>query len=231
VKLSDINPVVLYEATLPSTGKKVKYRPFNVKEERALLTAQVSEDVSVMLNTLSNVISSCVEPKQGLTPFDLEYMFLQVRSKSVGEDSSLVFTCGCGKETTVLFDIRKATVNIPKKEEMNLKLSSDMIFTMKYPLMDELTAIADEQDAEKKLILSIAASVDTVYYKETAIRVKDGDTEELIDLIINKLNGRQFDQLEKFIGAIPTVSLVVPWKCASCGKENSTTLEGIADFF
>lgn len=230
MKLSEINPTPLYDVVIPSTQKKAQYRPFFVKEERALLAAYESEDTSVMLNTLSQVVKNCVKTEQrDFTSFDVEYLFLQIRAKSVGEFSSLIFTCGnCEKPTTMNIDLRAAAVQKLDKQKI-ITLSDTLSLKMKYPSIDLLVEI-ESADTDKAIKNIIIGCIETVFVGSESLQVSEEPVEEIQEFL-ERLTTKQYDQLENFIVNAPTVELNIDWKCPGCGHKNLTELRGINSFF
>jgi hypothetical protein len=228
---STLNPTPIYECVLPSTGKKVKFRPFLVKEERALLAAQESEDVATLLATLHSVVSNCLVKKQELAVFDIEYLFLQIRAKSVEEFSKLSVECAkCNESTTINIDIRKAEVIGLTGLDKNIKLSDTLAVKMRFPTLDALAAITSANDPNKLTALTIAASIDTIFTETEALPVTEESDEKLI-LFLDSLTSKQYDLLETFVRSLPTVTLSVPWTCPACSGSNELKLQGINDFF
>jgi hypothetical protein len=231
MKLSELNPTPLYDVTVPSTGKKVKFRPFFVKEERALLAAYESEDSSVMLNTLLMIVKNCIVPEQkNLTAFDIEFLFLQIRAKSVGELSSLNFTCaGCAEKIPMNIDIRSAEVS-NLGESMNLHLSESLTLKMRYPSIDDIMAIENETDEHAVSMMVISAAIETIFSGSESIDVRDEPAQELL-AFIERLTAKQYAMLEEFIKNTPTVHLNIDWTCPKCKHSNQTHLKGLTSFF
>lgn len=228
--LTQLNPTPIYECTLPSTGKKVKFRPFLVKEERALLVAQESEDVSTLLNTLSNVIKSCIIKPPTLTVFDMEYMFLQIRAKSVGEYSQLLMTCdSCSAETIINIDIRSAVVHNADIDK-RIQLSPTLSIQMKFPSLEEMAEINATNDPNRIMELAVIASMAEIYTDKEAIAVDGEDPAKMVQFI-DTLTGAQFRKMEDFVKNTPTVTLSANWSCPKCNHVNEYTLKGLTDFF
>jgi ribosomal protein L44E len=236
MKLSEVNVTPLYPITIPSTKKKAKYRPFLVKEERALLAAQESENLGVMLETLRQVVTSCVEPSsavESMTTFDLEYIYTLIRCKSVGEFSDLIFRCDtCDDENAkakVSLDLRKVEVVFPEDVSNKIKLSDRIVVMMKYPSMEELAAIegSEENDAKDEAIKSC---IESIYVEDTVYHVKEERPEEL-NQFIESLTSRQFKMLEDFFDNIPTAQIPVKYTCPVCHKEHNKIVKGLNNFF
>ena len=145
-----------------SSKKKIKFRPFFVKEERALLAAQESEDVNVMLNTLNQIVKNCVEPKticDSLTIFDIEYLFIKIRSKSVDEFSNIIVACdSCKKQSPYRISLEEVNVVTPPEHTTSIKISGDIVVMMKYPTIEELMEI-ENNDAISSLDSFSSSSV------------------------------------------------------------------------
>jgi hypothetical protein len=231
MKLSEINPTPLYTIAVPSTGKKIQYRPFLVKEERALLAAYESEDAGVMLNTLMMVVKNCLTPQpKNLTTFDLEYLFLHIRAKSVGEYTMLNFTCEeCAKPTPFNVDIRKAEV-VGLEKDTVIALSDNLSIKMRYPSIEEVVGIDESASQEEALKKVIVMTMDTIFSGSEALNVRDEPADELASFV-ERLTSKQYRQLEEFILSTPTVQLNVDWTCPSCKHSNTINLKGLNNFF
>ena len=232
MKLSELNPTPLYDVTIPSTGKRASFRPFFVKEERALLAAYESENANVMLNTVVQVVENCIKPAQtSLTPFDIEYLFLQIRAKSVGEYSALLFTCGeCGQQTPQNIDIRMAEVDNLGNRNLTIQLSDTISIKMRYPTVSDLIDIQEQSDPDTALQRTISACMDTVFSGQEALCVREEPVQDIINFI-DTLTAKQFAVLESFVETIPTVRIDVEWECKHCRAKNDQTLRGLQNFF
>lgn len=227
LKLSEIDTSVYYQITIPSTGKTTKFRPFRVREERALLTAQESEDRFTMMNTIESVIKSCIVnlPKR-ITTFDAEYLFMIIRSKSVGEESEVVIKCkSCEKETPSVINVTEAKVN-GVATNLNIKLSDKLSVKMKYPTIDEVTSVVDSVDE----MAAIAAAIDIIYYGNESLEVNDDNRDEVIQFLLNR-SEEEMDKIVDFIDNIPSVSIEHKYRCIHCGTEDSIKIKGLSSFF
>lgn len=230
-----------YTMVVPSTDATVRYRPFLVKEEKALLIAQQSEDPIVMVETLKNVVKDCVLDKidiSKLATFDLEYMFMQIRGKSVGEAIDLVLACDedhgeQNEKARVNYTINISDIVVEKNPEHTNKISlyGDVGVVMKYPTVQDLKKLQDlnENDLDK-IFDVIAVSIDYIYDGQQLYYGKEQKHEELIDFLGN-LSSQQFMQVQKFFETMPKLSKQVEYTCPICGKHHSKTLEGIQSFF
>jgi hypothetical protein len=230
-----------YTMVVPSSGLTVKYRPFLVKEEKALLIAQQSEDMMVMVDTLKGVIKSCVMDKidlEKLATFDLEYMFTQIRGKSVGETVELVFPCdtdhGADNEkarSRVNIDLSTLTVEKGEGHNNKIELFDDVGVVMKYPTVDVIKKLEgiDINDLDKVFEI-MALSVDYIYQGEEIFYGKEQAFEDVVTFI-NNLTSEQFLKLQKFFETMPKLKKEIQYDCPVCGKHHVKVLEGIQSFF
>ena len=218
-----------YTDEVPSTGTKVKMTPFRVADEKALLIASESKDTKQMINALKSVIGNCVEgmPVDDMATFDLEYLFLKLRSVSVGETTEVGIKCKeCGGATKQSIDI--STVEVVKSESHNnkIKLDDNLMFIMKYPDVDNISLESSFDDVVKM----VSESVDTIFYGEEGIKITDAEKEDLVD-IINNLSSKHYKLLMEFFETMPKLRKDVTFTCEHCKTENKIALEGLADFF
>lgn len=225
-----------YTLNLPSTGKEVKYRPFLVKDEKNLLLAQQSEVEMTMMDTLKDVITGCVLSKdvkvEDLPIFDLEYIFTQLRIKSVGENVSLVFSCktGCGENTKIDFTIDpkliKGEGHTPK-----IELFDGVGIMMKYANVELLREISKlDLDDPIQILKLIVHSVDYIYDKDSVYHAKDQTEDELIKFVEN-LPREASLKIKQFFDTTPKLQQTVEYDCPNCGTHNVYTVEGIESFF
>ena len=229
ISLATIDTAVYYPVKIPSTGKKTKFRPFSVREERAFLTAHESDDLSTMLHTLETIVRNCVKdcPKD-LTTFDVEYLFIQLRAKSVGEVTEAVATCvHCGEKNPI--QIKLADVKlINDGQNKNVKLGDRLSVTMRYPSIAEVAEMSTVTEGlEEK---AVAASIESVFFDDQVFHVKEGDTKDIIEFIYNRTEA-EMAKLTAFVDNAPSVRLETNYKCKKCGKDNSVVVERLVDFF
>jgi hypothetical protein len=230
MKLSEISSRPVYTTTLPSTGRPVKFTPFSVKDERALLTAQESDNPHTILNTLVSVIKSCIRDDVKLSSFDVEFLFMQIRAKSVGEISTLNFICdSCQVQTPVMFDITKAEVAGVSKD-LVVQLNSGLSVKMKYIGIDELLELDSEQNSETILSKTISSSIEYIVTGDEIVQVKDEPIEEIAKFI-DDLPSREFNKLTEFIENSPTVSIQIKWQCSGCKLDHTSNLKGLSNLF
>jgi T4 bacteriophage base plate protein len=228
----------LYNVTIPSTKKEVKFRPFLVKEEKSLLLAQQSEDSKVMINTLKSIIENCIVDEidvNSLSIFDYEYLFTQIRAKSVGEIVELLFLCDtCDDEkakTQVNLDITKFQVDFPEGHDNKIELFDDVGIVMKNPSIDTLDKLEKLNDGDINSIFDVVAEcIDSIYTTEEVFNVKEQTKEEVIDFLEN-LTQEQFKKIEQFFLTMPKLRQTVEYNCPVCAKHHVKSMEGLASFF
>jgi len=229
-----------YDLTLPSTGKKIKYRPFLVREEKILIMAMESEDMTEITNAIVQILSDCIISKdvkvESLATFDIEYLFLNVRSKSVGETVDVNITCPDDGETQVEMSIDIDSIKVQKnKGHKNIiKLDDELSLKLKYPSLEqfvennfETTEGASEIGQSLSMITSC---VEMIYNSEESWEASDYSKKEL-DEFIEQLNTKQFKQIEKFFATMPKLSHTIAVKNPETGVESEVVLEGLASFF
>lgn len=225
-QLNDLITTPIYETTIPSTGKAVQFRPFVVREERALLMAQESENTNTMLNTLTKVVKGClIGPPQELSTFDVEYLFIQIRIKSVDENSTLIFTCNaCEEKTDINVPLKTAYVFKEPGHSTTFKLDDTLAVVMGYPSVEDLLRNDDTA-------AGVAASIKTIYKGDTVIDASAFTQDEMVEFLDTKLTGKQFEPLKKFYESIPEVRIDLKWKCPKCGHDHEQVLKGLNSFF
>ena len=230
-----------YELILPSTGKKIKYRPFLVKEEKLLILALDSKDQMEITNSVKDVLKKCVLTRgvkiDDLPTFDIEYLFLNIRAKSVGEDINLVVTCPDDKKTEVPVTIYVDEIEVIKSKEhsKDITLDKDMTLRMKYPSLNQFVEnnfdIEDSPETTvSKTFQLVADCMETVFTKEDAWDSNDYSPEERMQFI-EQLSSKQFKEVEKFFATMPKLSHTIEVTNPNTKKKSSIVLEGLADFF
>lgn len=234
-----INTAVTYNLTIPSTGKNVKYRPFLIKEEKALLVAQQSESPKIMMDTLKQVIKDCIKDEvdtEALATFDLEYIFLQLRAKSVGEIVELLLKCeSCVDDpkavAPVNIDLTKLEVTKGENHTNKIELFDDVGVIMKYPSLDTLEQLGSIGDGEyDKLFDVISGCIESIYTTEEVFNTKDQTKNDVLDFL-NNLTSDQFAKIQKFFETMPRLRKEISYSCPVCGKKHDKVLEGIGSFF
>lgn len=231
------NDAPQYELTIPSTGKKVKYRPFLVKEQKNLLVALESKDPKNIVNSVLFSIESCVDDVNAskLATFDVDYLFTQIRGKSVGETSKIAVPCvECEEESTVTINLDDININIKELKDNIIKLTPDISIKMKYPTYDDMmqneVLFHSKSNNTEILFETISTCIESVMTENDNIIFKDEPKEEK-ETFINSLTNEQLEKISLFIDSIPTLKHEVKHVCLKCNHENSTILQGIQDFF
>lgn len=230
-----------YTMVVPSSGVSVKFRPFLVKEEKALLIAQQSEDIGVMIQTLKGIINTCVLDKldvDKLATFDLEYMFTQIRAKSVGEIIELIFPCDIdhgedNEKARVKVSIDLTTLVVEKDPTHNNKINlfGDVGVVMKYPTMDVMKRLEnlDANDLDKVFGV-VADSIDYIYQGEEIFYGKEQKHEEMLQFL-NNLTSEQFVKVQQFFATMPRIKKEIEYTCPVCQRHHRKMLEGMQSFF
>ncbi len=230
-----------YELKLPSSNKKVKYRPFLVKEEKILIIALESQDQNDITNAVTDVLKKCILTKgidvDSLPTFDIEYLFLNIRAKSIGEDIKLTVTCPDDKQTKVPVTIYVDEIKVikPKGHTTDIILDDNMTLRMKYPSLTQFIennfSIDDASESiVNKTFKVVADCMDTVYTEEDAWEAKDYTPSERLEFI-EQLNSKQYKKVEKFFETMPKLSHTIEVVNPNTKKKGSVILEGLADFF
>lgn len=226
-----------YTLTIPSTKKEIKYRPFLVRDEKSLLLAEQSDDENVMQDTLKQIISSCTDNSidvNSLATFDLDYIFAQMRSKSIGEVADMLFTCGaCQEKNNVVklsVDISKIEVTSSEGHTNKIHLFDDVGVVMKYPTVKMKQRIEQGFDDPDFSIDIIIDCIDLIYNTNEVFHAKEQPREDL-KVFVEKLNKKQCDLIENFFKTMPKFQKLIEFQCPACKANNNMMLEGIQDFF
>ena len=229
-----------YFVELPSTGKKVKYRPFVVREEKLLLLALESEDLSEMSNAVKNVLSNCVKGDnidiETLPTFDIEFLFLNIRGKAVGEEIEVNILCPDDEETYVNVKILIDDIKVVKNSEHKnqIKINDTLMMEMRYPSLEQfIKSNFDFQNKKNQLEQSldlIASCVSKIYNEDEVWTSSDVTKQEIIDFLEN-MNSTQFKKIENFFETMPKLEHKVKIKNPNTKAESEVTLMGLADFF
>lgn len=233
-----MNVMPTYTLTIPSTQKQVKYRPFVVRDQKALLIAQATEDLVVMLDTVRNVIEACVIDKidvNKLASFDVEYIFAQLRAVSVGEVVELIFSCDTCEDdkavARVKIDLRELSVDTPADHNLKIPLFGDVGVMMKYPSLSTLKDLDNAATDDIDVMFQIAADcIDYIYTSNELFYSHEQSKEELVEFV-NNLTAEQYNKIENFFRTIPRLRQYVKYTCPVCNKEHSKYLEGLSSFF
>jgi len=222
----------IYTLTVPSTKKRVKYRPFLVKEQKLLILALENDDQEQILDAITKTIQNCLHTKikvEDMALFDIEYLFLQIRARSISEEIEMKVTCADDGETTVdvKFMVDDVKVNFPKGHTNVIKIDDDLTVEMKYPDLDYFTKvnfIGEEPDAYEL----VAKCIKRVYVGEDDYTA---DSVEESKKWVEGLTNAQFDKIQAFFETMPTLRHVLKVKNPKTKVANEVVLEGLSDFF
>ena len=226
-----------YELNLPSSGKKIKYRPFLVKEEKILILAIESGSIKDISRAIKDVLKSCILTKgvkiDELPTFDIEYLFLNIRSRSIGESIDLVITCPDDNETKVNKQIYIDEIEVKTNEDHNPDIKLDDTYTMrlKYPSLDQFIDDNFNFDLDRDNSFDIISScIDMVFSDEEAWEAKDCTKKELLEFV-ERLNSSQFKEVEKFFDTMPKISHDIEVENPNTKVKSTVKLEGLESFF
>ena len=228
-----------YELELPSTGKTIQYRPFLVKEEKLLVLALESEDTKQITTAIKTVIKSCIKTRgvkvENLPTFDIEYLFLNIRGKSVGEDIDVNIICPDDGKTQVSVNINLDDIQCSKSEEHTnkIKLDDNIMMEMKYPSLDQFIKANFDMKQDNQMEQSfdlIASCIDKLYNEEEVWASEDCTKKEMNDFL-EQLNSKQFKEVEKFFESMPKLSHTIKVTNPETKVESDVVLEGLASFF
>ena len=229
-----------YELELPSNKKKVKYRPFLVKEEKILIIAMESEDPKQIARAVKDVITNCILTKgikvDELSTFDIEYLFLNIRGKSVGEDIEVLITCPDDGMTQVptLITLDEIKVQISPEHSRDIKLDDNLSLRMKYPSMNEFIksnfSVESGSVTVDETFELISICVEQIYNEEESWSASDYSKKELLEFL-EGLSSKQFKEIEKFFETMPKLSHTLTVKNPNTGVESDVVLEGLTAFF
>ena len=228
-----------YELELPSTGESIQYRPFLVKEEKLLVIALESEDTKQITTAIKTVIKNCILTKnikvEILPTFDIEYLFLNIRGKSVGEELEVNIICPDDGETQVAVKINLDDIQVQKNENHTnkIKVDSTIMMEMKYPSLDQFIKSNfdfNDKNAMDQSFELIGSCIDKIYTEEEVWSALDVSKKELTDFL-ESMNSSQFKEIEKFFETMPKLSHTIKVKNPVTEIESDVVLEGLASFF
>ena len=224
-----------YTLTIPSTGKTVEYRPFLVKEEKILLIAQESNDSNQMFSSMKEIIRSCTFEKlyvNSITSYDLEYIFLKLRSKSIGEISDISLECSeCKTLNPVSIVIDEIEVKIDPKASKIVMLTETVGVNLRHIRVKDMAQLSDDKKPQSEIINNvIMASIGSIFDADN-VYPSDKSTPQELTTFINSLNREQMSKIEKFIESTPKVQKDVSFKCTHCAHDNNINVSGTQSFF
>lgn len=226
--LPRLNDTPKYSMVIPSNGKKIRYRPYLVKEEKVLMLANESGDLESIVNAMIEAVVSCCTPKLDpklLTTFDMEYLFMQIRAVSVGETSDILLTCPhCETDNEITVNVKEAYCKEVEKNP-KVKLSKEISLEMRYPSYSDFDF--DNENIVEEFLFN---SIDAVCTKEERLPIKEESKEE-IRAFLDSLTSDQLTSIDDFISEMPVVTKEVNFKCGQCDEEQDHQLQGIRSFF
>ena len=228
-----------YVLELPSTSEKIEFRPFLVKEEKLLVLAMESQDQKQITKTIKDVIRACVKTDikvEDLPTFDIEYLFLNIRGKSVGEEIELKVIAPDDEETEIPVVIDIDDIKVVKNEDHNrdIKLDESLVLRLKYPSLEQFISenfdFNDDASNVEKTFDLIASCIDTIFNEEEAWSAADVSKKELQEFL-DQLNTKQFQEIEKFFSTMPKLSHTIKVTNPKTKKKSEVVLEGLSSFF
>ena len=230
-----------YELKVPSSGKKIKYRPFLVKEEKILIIALESKNQNEITNAVKDVLKKCILTRgvkvDDFPTFDIEYIFLNIRAKSIGEDIKMTVTCPDDGETKVPVTVYVDEIEVIKPEghETDIVIDDKLTLRMKYPSLNQFVENNFEVDDDPETLVNktfkvVADCIDTVFTEEDAWEAKDYSSDERVKFI-EQLNSKQYKKVENFFATMPKLSHTIEVVNPNTKKKSSVVLEGLAEFF
>ena len=220
-----------YELTLPSTQEKIDYRPYTVKEEKLLIMAMQSGDQKEIERAMFDVVKTCTFDKVDASQspfFDIQYIFLKLRCKSVGELSEVVLTCaGCTNKINHIINLDEITVKIPENHQKIIDFDTFKV-EMRYPILKDIVNLKD--NGLDVVFDVIVASIKNIFNDEEVIENTE-ETRELISAIVENMLPDQFLQLQEFFETVPALLHSINYTCDECQVENNVDVSGIYNFF
>jgi len=226
-----------YELDVPSTGKTISYRPYLVREEKILMLAMESNDERQMIRAIRDVISACTNDELDMSRIamsDMEYIFTQLRSKSVGETVQIGMKCSeCETQNEVELNLDKVKVTSPEEVSDTIELTDTIGVKMKYPSVDKVLESTSKEDSGStvdRIFDLLIDCIDSIYSGEELFDASTQPRKEITEFI-ESLNAEQFTRVRRFVENIPSAQIDVAFKCKNCGQDNNNTLRGLANFF
>jgi len=233
--LPKLNDSPRFELMIPSTQKTVKFRPYLVKEEKVLLMAFETGDEKATLRAVLDTIESCVEEslnRNALTTFDVEYMFTQIRAKSVGEKTKVKVKCsGCNLQNEVEIDLEQVKIDMPEKVDNIIKLNDDISVEMRYPSYKHLSeGQVALDDTSKNAFMLITKCMAAIRTPDERISLDD-EPQSAIDEFLESMTSGQFQKMTAFLQDMPKTTYHLQFTCEDCKEENDRIVEGMQNFF
>ena len=227
--LPTLNGSPKYTLTVPSTGKKVRYRPYLVKEEKVLLMASESKDPQQVLDAIIDTIKACTHQLKmnDLTSFDIEYIFIKLRAKSVGEAVTLYLPCtSCEQRTETSMNLDDVKCPVDEDRSMDIELNADVTVTMQYPSYK----LKPSDTAEDAGFTMISQCIKSVTVADEVVTMAD-ETDEEIKKFLESMTREQFDSISAWIRDLPQVEHTLKFVCENCSEKNEIEVKGLQNFF
>ena len=226
-----------YEMIVPSTGESITYRPYVVKEEKILLIALESQDDIQIEKSVNDIIKACVESPikvNELTTFDIEFIFITLRSKSVGEGIKVRMKCDddtCNEQVEIPLALDEIKVsNLEKVKDKNIKINDDISMDMRWLKSSDKLNKDQRKTGTDSIINTAAKAIETIYSGEETFATKDVPHKEVV-AFVESLNTDQFSLMLEYLENSPALTYDLSYKCKVCGHENERKLKGLQDFF
>jgi len=236
--------VPIYNVELPLTKKKIRYRPFLVKEEKLLMMAMESDDFKGVLTTIKQVANNCILDEvdiDDLPVTDMEFLFLHLRARSVSEVVELNYKCNntvkdddgndktCNHIVKLDFNIFDIKPTFDEKHSNKIELSKDLGIVMRYPTFESVEMIEEDNDVQKVFAILVTC-IDYIYDADNIYYAKDVTKEELVEFI-DSMSRDQFEKVKTFFDTMPKLKKNVEFKCGKCGYSENIEVEGLQNFF
>lgn len=231
-----INDVPKYEVTLPSTGKKYMYRPYLVKEEKVLMMALESKDLKHSMQTVADTVVACLNgavAKEDLMPYDVEYLFMKIRAKSVGETATMNVKCSqCEHENKQVIGVDDVKLITPDAEvESKIAITDDIYLELRHASYETVVDAIEVEDEEAKVdVTALGHYIEAVVNGDDRIVFRNESIESQ-NQFVESLSVEQVNEIKKFVENVPVVTVPISFDCEECGKENEFDLAGIQNFF
>ena len=224
-----------YEAVIPSTGQNITYRPYLVKEEKVLMLAMESTDTKMIMNATADVITACVFEDidvNKLAMFDIEHLFIALRSKSVGETVDLNVKCDeCDSRNDVQVSFSDVKAPVVNDDDMTIMVTDDVGITMRYPSFNDINSIKQGNTETIEGAMELVVKCITSIFDENGVYDSKNETKKAMTDFVESLNTQQFVKLSDFFAESPAMTYDMEFKCSSCDKANSQELRGLQSFF
>ena len=231
--LPKLNSTPQYSCVIPSTKDTVKYRPYLVKEEKILMIAFETGDQKAALTAIINTLEACIEGDvkvSDLTTFDVEYLFTQIRSRSVGENATILVPCtSCGHKNEVELELTSIEIEYPENVQTKVQITDDVAVEMKYPSYSDVLSMDFDGDQNEMGMQILCQSIDAILTEEERVSTKDVSIKEVLEFV-ESMTSDQFKKMSDFLESLPSLKKDIKQPCLQCGETVERTLKGISDF-